>query len=91
MAENQTVKRVLWLGVWWPKMESDIYEYIWQCPHYKIRPPKPHATLYQVLIAPKWSKYIVEYLTQHLLPEKVSKARKKAIELEAHNYEMIAM
>ena len=50
----------------------------------------PHATLFQISIAPKWSKYIVEYLTEHLLPEKISKARQKAIEIEGKDFEIIA-
>lgn len=38
----------------------------------------------------KWSQYIIDFLTQHLLLEKVSKARRKAIELEANNFTLIA-
>ena len=56
----------------------------------KERPPRPHATLFQVAVAPKWSKYIVDYLEHHRLPERVSKVRSKAIELESKDYEMIA-
>ena len=57
---------------------------------HKSNPPLPHTTLFQVSVAPKWSKYIVEYLTQYMLPKKVSKANRKAIEIEAKDFEIIA-
>lgn len=61
-----------------------------KCPKCRIRPYLPHATLFQVSIAPRWSKYIVKYLTQCLLlPEKISKAHRKSIELETKGNEMI--
>ena len=90
MAGNQTLKRILWSGVWWPTIRQETHEYVRQCKDCQTNRPLPHATLFQVSIAPKWSKYIVEYLTQHLLPEKISKARRKAIEIEAKDFEIIA-
>lgn len=50
----------------------------------------PHATLFQISIAPNWSKYIIEYLTQHLLPKTISKVQRKTIEIEAKDFEIIA-
>ena len=90
MAGNQTVKRILWAGVWWPTLRTETHKYVRSCLRCKSQPPKSHATLFQVLIAPKWSQYIIDYLTQHLLPEKVSKACRKAIEIEAEDYTLIA-
>ena len=90
MAGNQTVKRILWAGVWWPTLRTQTHEYVRSCLQCKSQPPKSHATLFQVLVAPKWSQYIIDYLTQHLLPEKVSKARRKAIEIEVEDYTLIA-
>ena len=68
---------------------STIDPRVWQAMHGQANEPFPHATLFQVFIAPKWIKYIVEYLTQHLLPEKISKAMRKAIEIEAKGFEII--
>ena len=48
-----------------------------------------HATLFQVTIAPKWSQYMVDYITTRIFPEDISKARQKAIELESRDYAII--
>ena len=42
------------------------------------------------MVAPKWSSYIVDYLQGRTLPENSGKARRKAIELESKDYEIIA-
>ena len=88
MAGNQTIRRVLWAGVWWPTMKADVHEYVQKCLKCKRTPPRPSATLFQVSVAPKWSKYIVDYLEQRVLPQKVSHVRIKEIELESKDYEL---
>ena len=90
MTGNQTVKQILWAGVWWPILITETHEYVRSCLRCKSQPPKSHATLFQVLIVPRWSQYIIDYITQHLFPEKVSKACRKAIEVEAEDYTLIA-
>ena len=89
MARDQTLRRVLWAGVWWPTMKEEVYDFVRTCTTCKAKPPHPHATLFQVSIAPKWSQYIVEYLEQHILPKRVSRVQQKAIELEFKEYELI--
>lgn len=89
MAGDQTLRQVLWAGVWWPTMKEEVYDFVRTCEACKAKPPHPHATLFQVSIAPKWSEYSVEYLEQRVVPEKVSRARRKAIELESKEYELI--
>ena len=89
MAGDQTLRRVLWAEVWWPTMKEEVYDFVWTCTACKAKPPHPHATLFQVSIAPKWSQYIVKYLEQRILPKKVSRPRQKAIELESKEYELI--
>ena len=71
-------------------MRAEVHIFVHTCLECPEKPPRPHATLFQVAIAPKWSKYIVDYLEHRRLPEKVSKVRSKAIELESKDYEMIA-
>ena len=90
MAADQTIKRILWEGVWWPTMRVEVHYFVRTCMECQSRPPRPHATLFQVAIAPDWSRYIVDYLEHHRLLEKVSKVRSKAIELESKDYELIA-
>ena len=89
MAGDQTLRRVIWAGVWWPTMKEEVYDFVRTCKACKAKPPNPHATLFQVSMALKWSQYIVKYLEQCILPKKVSRARRKAIELESKDYELI--
>ena len=70
-------------------MKEEVYNFVRKCKECNVKPPHPHATLFQVSIAPKWSQYIVDYLEQRILPKKVSRARQKAIELESKEYELI--
>ena len=63
-------------------MRAKVYYFVQTCMECQARPPRPHATLFQVAVALKWSKYIVDYLEYRRLPEKVTKVRGKAIELE---------
>ena len=71
-------------------MRAEVHDFVHTCKECQHRPPRPHATLFQVAVAPKWSKYIVDYLEHHRLLERVSKVRSKAIELESKDYELIA-
>ena len=90
MAADHTIRRILWVGVWWPTMRAEVHDFVHTCLECQEKPPRPHATLFQVAVAPKWSKYIVDYLEHHRLPEKVNKVRSKAIELDSKDYELIA-
>lgn len=53
MSENQTLKRIEWLDVWWPTIKNDIHEYILQCANCKNNQPIPHTTLFHVSTASK--------------------------------------
>ena len=90
MVADHTIRRILWAGVWWPTLRAEVYDFVKACSKCQDKPPKPHATLFQIAVAPQWSKYIVDYLENHRLPEKISKVRSKAIELESKDYELIA-
>ena len=46
MAGSQTLKRVLWLGVWWPTMRNKVYESVRKCHECQTKPPRLHATLF---------------------------------------------
>ena len=48
-----------------------------------------HATLFQVTITPEWSQAIVEFLTEKVLPTDWTKARCKALQIEAEKYTLI--
>ena len=61
-------------------MHEDAYAFVRECHQYATLQPIPHATLYQVMVAPKWSHYLVDYLQTHALPVNISLARKRAIE-----------
>ena len=67
-------------------MKQEVHHFVHTCATCQINPPQPHATLFYVLAARIWSQSIVEFLKKHTL----SKTQKKAIELEAKEYELIA-
>ena len=62
MAADHTIRRLLWAGVWWPTMRAEVHNFVHTCLECQDRPPIPHATLFQIAVAPQWSKYIVDYL-----------------------------
>ncbi|MCO5571930.1 hypothetical protein L7F22_025681 [Adiantum nelumboides] len=72
-AEDQTMQRILKLGVYWPTMRSDIHLFIKSCVQCQIQTPIPHVTLFHVYVVPKWSNYIVTYLSNRTFPEDMSK------------------
>ncbi|MCO5572921.1 hypothetical protein L7F22_037746 [Adiantum nelumboides] len=88
-AEDQTMQRILRLGVYWPTMRSDIYLFVKSCVQCQIQTPIPHVTLFQVSVVPKWSNYIVTYLLNRTFPEDMSKQHQRAIETEARDYSLI--
>ncbi|WP_219822719.1 hypothetical protein, partial [Enterobacter cloacae complex sp. 4DZ3-17B2] len=51
--------------------------------------PIPHVTLFQMPHVPKWSNYLVTYLSSRTFPEDMSKRRQRAIETEARDYALI--
>ena len=71
-------------------MKQEVRHFVHTCATCQINPPCPHTTLLHILVVLKWSQYIVEFLDKHTLRENVSKTQKKAIELEAKEYESIA-
>ncbi|MCO5549244.1 hypothetical protein L7F22_002711 [Adiantum nelumboides] len=88
-AEDQTMQRILRLGVYWPTMRSDIHSFVKSCVQYQIQTPMPHVTLFQAFVVPKWSNHIVTYLSNRTFPEDMSKQHQRAIEIEARDYSLI--
>ena len=77
------------LGVYWPTMRQDAFSYVQTCAKCQAQKPNPYGTLYQIMTAPQWSQYIFDYLQTHILLANISLARKRAVEIEAHNYTLI--
>lgn len=90
MAGDQTLRRLMWAGVWWPTMKTEAYAFVIDCEKCGHRPPKASATLYQITIAPKWADYLVDYIQERKYHEDATRARKKAIQVELKDYEVIA-
>ena len=70
-------------------MRQDAFSFVHTCAKCQAKKPIPYGTLYQIMIAPQWSQYIVDYLWTHLLPANINLAWKRATEIEAHNYTLI--
>ncbi|MCO5570501.1 hypothetical protein L7F22_024223 [Adiantum nelumboides] len=85
----QTYQRLMRMGVYWPKMQQSVHNYIQSCLIYTFQKPIEHATLFKVTVAPKWSSYIVDYLTSGILPETMTPSRVRAITKEAEDYVLI--
>ena len=80
---------LLRLGVYWPTMHEDAHTFVRDCFHCQLVQPVPYGTLYQVMIAPKWNRYIVEYLQSPIFPANMPLARRRPIEIEAREYTLI--
>ena len=89
LSGQQTAQNLLRLGVYWPTLHEDAHTFVKDCFHFQLIPPVLYGTLYQVTIAPKWSRYIVEYLQSPIFPANMTLARRRAIEIEAREYTMI--
>ncbi|MCO5580152.1 hypothetical protein L7F22_034019 [Adiantum nelumboides] len=55
----------------------------------KSETPIEHATLFKISVAPKWSDYIIDYLTSGILPEGMRKSRVRRITKEVENHVLI--
>ncbi|MCO5557895.1 hypothetical protein L7F22_011467 [Adiantum nelumboides] len=73
------------VGVYWPKMQQSVHNYIQSCLICTFQKPVEHATLFKVTVASKWSSYIVDYLTSGILPETMNTSRVRAITKETEN------
>ncbi|MCO5561815.1 hypothetical protein L7F22_015439 [Adiantum nelumboides] len=85
----ETYQRLMRMGVYRPKMQQSVHNYIQSCLICTFQKPIEHATLFKVTVAPRWSSYIVEYLTNGILPEIMNTSRVRAITKEAENYALI--
>ncbi|MCO5574477.1 hypothetical protein L7F22_028262 [Adiantum nelumboides] len=85
----QTYQRLMRMGVYWQKMQQSVHDYIHSCLICTFQKPIEHATLFKVTIVPKWSSYIVNYLTSGILPETMTTSRVRAIIKDAENYVLI--
>ncbi|MCO5573220.1 hypothetical protein L7F22_026989 [Adiantum nelumboides] len=85
----QTYQRLMRIGVYWPKMQQNVHNYIQSCLKCTFQGPIEHATLFKVTVAPKWSSYIVDYLKSGVLPETMTLSRVKAITKETEDYVLI--
>ena len=70
-------------------MTREIHDYIVNCAPCEKERPVSYGTLFQVLVAPKWGIYIVEYLTMRMFSEGMGKARRRSIKIEAREYAII--
>ena len=70
-------------------MKSEVNSYVNSCSTCQAKPTVDFATCYQVTLAPKWSQYLIDYLTTRVFPETMSKSRQRTIEVEAQNYTII--
>lgn len=52
MVANHTMKRALWVGVWWPDFKAKVYAFVLIFLEFRDQTPKPHAIVFQVSIAP---------------------------------------
>lgn len=86
---QETVRRVLLDGYWWPTLRADTAEFVKHCPVCKEKKPIPYATLFHISLTPQWSSYIVQYLTNGHTDPKLTAQRKRAIEVEARDYTLI--
>ena len=75
-----TLYRIAKMGVYWPTIYKDVHEFIRGCScQMKVLPIElNHVTLYKTqLVAPKWAKGLVEYLTTNVMLKKMSKVRQQ--------------
>ena len=90
---EQTLRRIEHMGVFWPSMRKDVYDYVRGCScEMGANLVAVNAiTLYQLSpIAPKWAKTLVEYLTTRVIPEKMSKKRQRYLKKYAEEFSIIA-
>ena len=90
---EQTLQRIERMGVYWPSMRKDVYDYVRGCSCEMGANPIAinSITLYKLLpMAPKWAETLVEYLTTRVIPEKMSKKRQRYLEKYAQEFSIIA-
>ena len=76
-------------GQWWPTLQEDAKEFVRRCVWCQDKRHVQYTTLFQISTTPNWSKYIVTYFKKGHIDTKSPKQRKRAIEVEAANYQMI--
>ena len=80
---KQTVRRIKRMGVYWPTMKKDVYDFVRECSCRLGASPFElnFITLYQIpTIALKWAKALVEFLSTNVFPEKMSKLRQQYLQ-----------
>ena len=91
---KKTLQRRECMGVYWPSMRKDVYDYTrgCSCEMGAANLVAVNAiTLYQPSpIALKWADILVEYLTTRVIPEKMSKKRQRYLEKYAEEFSSIA-
>ena len=90
---KQILQRLEHMGVYWPSMRKDVYDYARGCScEMGANPIAINAiTLYQLSpIAPKWAETLIEYLTTRVIPEKMSKKQQRYLEKYAQEFSIIA-
>ena len=93
MAPEQTLRRVERMGVFWPSMRKDVYDYVRGCSCEMGSNPNAlnGITLYHVSpITPKWAEALVEYLSTNIFPEKMNKLRQRYLQKQAEDFCIIA-
>ena len=83
LSPKQTLKRIQRMGVYWPTMYRDVHKHIREC---TCQTEKSQAlmnaiTLYKLpLVAPKWAKAMVEYMTTNVVPKRMGKVRQRYLQ-----------
>ena len=84
---NWTHQRVLLNGFWWPTLMTNVIDFVGSCQQCNTEKPTAYATLYAIIVTPKWASYIVN----HLKGTESDKPRdqKQIIAAKAANYELL--
>ena len=88
-SHQQTARRVMREGFWWPTISCSAEEFVRHCAYCQNHKFVPYATLYLISPIPHWNSYIVKYLKEGHTNPKLHQHQKKAIEVEAGNYTLI--
>ena len=77
LSGQQTAQSLLRLGVFWPSVHEDAHSFVKESFEFRLVKPVHYGTFYQVMVAPKWDQYIVDFLQTHILLANTSSTRRE--------------
>ena len=83
ISPDQTIRRIECMGVYWPTIRKDVYDYVRRCSCSKEKGQtfKSCSTLFQVSITtPNWVETIVKYLSTNQFPERMNKTQQRYLQ-----------